>query len=120
VSTAARLEGQTKAYGVLLIIGPRTAELVQDNFPVIWLDNIAVKGKTIGLNIYTVGQTVAYKHEEYKKEYLRGDWTRALKWAQELAVDPAVDIPEYYVKMIERLQEGVPANWSGTYHATSK
>jgi adenylate cyclase len=120
VSTAARLEGQTKSYGVLLIIGPRTAELVQNDFPVIWLDNIAVKGKTIGLDIYTVGQTVAYKHEEYKKEYLRGDWTRALKWAQELAVDPAVDIPEYYVKMIERLQEGVPANWSGTYHATSK
>jgi len=120
VSTAARLEGQTKSYGVLLIIGPRTAELVRDSFSVVWLDNIAVKGKTIGLDIYTVGKTVAYKHEEYRKEYLRGDWVKALKWARELAVDPAVDIKEYYAKMIERLEEGVPANWDGTYHATSK
>jgi adenylate cyclase len=120
VSTAARLEGQTKSYGVLLIIGPRTAELVKDSFGVVWLDNIAVKGKTIGLDIYTVGKTVAYKHEEYRKEYLRGDWKKALKWARELAVDPTVDIQEYYVKMIERLEEGVPAHWDGTYHATSK
>jgi len=120
VSTAARLEGQTKSYGVLLIIGPRTAELVKDSFSVVWLDNIAVKGKTIGLDIYTVGKTVAYKHEEYRKEYLRGDWKKALKWARELAEDPAVDIQEYYSKMIERLEEGVPANWDGTYHATSK
>jgi adenylate cyclase len=120
VSTAARLEGQTKSYGVLLIIGPRTAELTRDTFPVVWLDNIAVKGKTIGLDIYTVGKTVGYKHEEYKKEYLRGDWKKALKWARELAVDPEVDIQEYYTKMIERLEEGVPANWGGTYHATSK
>lgn len=120
VSTAARLEGQTKSYGVLLIIGPRTAELVKDSFNVVWLDNIAVKGKTIGLDIYTIGKTIAYKHEEYRKEYLRGNWKQALKWAQELAVDPAVDIKEYYEKMIERLEEGVPANWAGTYHATSK
>jgi adenylate cyclase len=120
VSTAARLEGQTKSYGVLLIIGPRTAELVRNSFPVVKLDNIAVKGKTIGLDIYTVGKTIGYKHEEYMKEYLRGNWTKALKWAKELAVDPSVEIQEYYVKMIERLEEGVPANWSGTYVATSK
>jgi len=120
VSTAARLEGQTKAYGVLLIIGPKTAEYCKDDFPVVWLDNIAVKGKTIGLDIYAVGHTVAYKHEEYKKEYLRGNWTAALKWARELEADPSVEIKEYYHKMIERLEEGVPANWDGTYHATSK
>ena len=120
VSTAARLEGQTKSYGVLLIIGPKTAELVKDDFPVVWLDNIAVKGKTIGLDIYAIGKTVGYKHEEYKKEYLRGNWTKALKWAKELAVDPEVEIQHYYEKMIDRLVEGVPANWDGTYHATSK
>jgi len=120
VSTAARLEGQTKAYGVLLIIGPKTAEYCKDDFPVVWLDNIAVKGKTIGLDIYAVGHTVAYKHEEYKKEYLRGNWVAALKWARELEADPTVEIKEYYHKMIERLEEGVPANWDGTYHATSK
>jgi len=120
VSVAARLESQTKSYGVLMILGPDTADAVKDDFNVIWLDNIAVKGKTVGLDIYTVGETVKYKHEEYKKEYTRGNWKKALEWARELEADPKVTIQEYYHKMILRMEEGLPANWSGTYHATSK
>ena len=120
VSVASRLESQTKSYGVLMIIGPDTAEAVKDDFELVWLDNIAVKGKAVGLDIYTVGKTVKYKHEEYRKEYTRGNWTKALKWAKELEQDPEVEIKEYYHKMIARLEEGVPANWDGTYHATSK
>ena len=120
VSTAARLEGQTKSYGVLLIIGPQTAELVKDNFPVVWLDNIAVKGKTIGLDIYTVGHTVAYMHEEYRKEYTRGNWKEAIMWAKKMVINDDVDIKHYYELMIERMEGGLPANWDGTYHATSK
>ena len=120
VSTAARLEGQTKSYGVLLIIGPHTAELVKDDFPVVWLDNIAVKGKTIGLDIYAIGHTVAYMHEEYKKEYLRGDWKKAITWAKTMVNDDDVDIKHYYELMIERMEGGLPPNWSGTYHAMSK
>jgi adenylate cyclase len=120
VSTAARLEGQTKSYGVLLIIGPKTAEYVKDDFPVVWLDNIAVKGKTVGLDIYAIGDTVKYKHDEFRKEYTRGDWKKAIKWAKELEADPKVTIKEYYHKMLARMEDGLPANWDGTYHATSK
>ena len=120
VSTAARLEGQTKSYGVLLIIGPHTAELVKDDFPVVWLDNIAVKGKTIGLDIYAIGHTIAYMHEEYRKEYTRGNWKQAITWAKKMVNDDGVDIKHYYELMIERMEHGVPANWEGTYHATSK
>jgi len=120
VSVASRLEGQTKGYGVLMIIGPDTAEAVKDDFELVWLDNIAVKGKEVGLDIYTVGKTVKYKHEEFKKEYLRGDWKTAKKWAESLLAEPGVEIKDYYKKMIERLDQGVPANWDGTYHATSK
>jgi len=120
VSVAARLESQTKSYGVLMILGPDTADAVKDDFDIVWLDNIAVKGKTVGLDIYTVGETVKYKHEEYKKEYTRGNWKKALTWAHELEADPKVTIKEYYHKMILRMEEGLPANWSGTYHATSK
>ena len=120
VSTAARLEGQTKSYGVLLIIGPKTAEYCKDEFSVVWLDNIAVKGKTVGLDIYAIGDTVKYKHDEFRKEYTRGDWKKAIKWAKELEADPKVSIKEYYHKMITRMEDGLPANWDGTYHATSK
>ena len=120
VSVAARLESQTKSYGVLMILGPDTAAAVKDDFDVVWLDNIAVKGKTVGLDIYTVGKTVKHKHEEYKKEYIRGDWKKAIKWANELEADPKVSIKEYYHKMIARMEDGLPANWTGTYVATSK
>ena len=120
VSTAARLEGQTKSYGVLLIIGPKTAEYCKDDFPVVWLDNIAVKGKTVGLDIYTVGNTIAHMHEEYKKEYTRGDWKAAIKWAKMMVNNDEVTIKEYYHKMIDRMEDGLPANWTGTYVATSK
>jgi len=120
VSVASRLESQTKSYGVLMIIGPDTAEAVKDKFDLVWLDNIAVKGKAVGLDIYTVGRTVKYKHEEYRKEYTRGNWKAAKKWAESLLAEPDVDVKDYYKKMIERLDEGVPANWDGTYHATSK
>ena len=120
VSTAARLEGQTKSYGVLLIIGPHTAELVKDDFPVVWLDNIAVKGKTIGLDIYAIGHTIAYMHEEYRKEYTRGNWKEAIVWAKKMINDDSVDIKHYYELMIERMEGGLPANWDGTFRATSK
>ena len=122
VSVAARLESQTKSYGVLMILGPETAAAVKDDFDVVWLDNIAVKGKTVGLDIYTVGKTIKHKHEEYRKEYIRGNWRRATQWAQELIDDPddRVTIKDYYRKMVERMDDGLPANWDGTYHATSK
>jgi adenylate cyclase len=53
VNTAARLEGQSKTYGVDIVIGPQTAERVPD-MAIIELDLIQVKGKTVGLNIYAL------------------------------------------------------------------
>ena len=120
VNLASRLEGQSKPYGVKIVLGQRTAELVKDNYSVIELDNIAVKGKKEGVKIYTIGETVKYKHEEYLKEYYRGSWDKAIKWAQELIDDPEVTIKDYYHKMVERMDEGLPANWDGTHRATSK
>jgi len=118
VSTAARLEGQTKGYGVLLIIGPRTAELVRDEIAVVELDCIAVKGKTIGLKIYTT-ETSTLEHEQFLDLYYRGQWTKALGLIESCqTANPK--LAEYYHKMEERLKEGVPSNWTGTYIATSK
>ena len=120
VNLASRLEGQSKGYGVRIILGPETAQLVQDQFPVIELDNIAVKGKTEGVKIYTIGKTVAHMHQEFLKEYYRGNWKDAMRWAKNMVNNDDVTIKDYYAKMIERLEEGLPANWDGTYRATSK
>ena len=118
VSTAARLEGQTKGYGVLLIIGPRTAELVKDEIPVVELDCIAVKGKTIGLKIYTP-ELETEEHKQFLDLYYRGQWLKAQLLIQS-CVNANPRLTEYYHKMEERLKEGVPGNWNGTYYATSK
>jgi adenylate cyclase len=119
VNLASRLEGQSKNYGVRIVLGTKTAEYVKDEYPIVEMDCIAVKGKTEGVTIYTLGTTVNYKHNMYLQAYYRGDWTRAKKICKEL-IEENTDIKHYYECMLERLEEGLPANWDGVYRATSK
>ena len=120
VNLASRLEGQSKNYGVRIVLGPKTAEYVKNVYSIVEMDCIAVKGKTEGVKIYTVGKTVDYMHNEYLKEYYRGDWSKAIDWAKKMINNDDVTIKQYYELMIERLEEGLPSNWDGTYRATSK
>lgn len=120
VNLASRLEGQSKNYGVRIVLGTKTAEYAKEVYSVVEMDTIAVKGKTEGVKVYTIGETIKHKHEEYLKEYYRGNWKRATEWAQELIDDKNVTIKDYYHKMIERMDEGLPAEWDGVYRATSK
>jgi adenylate cyclase len=118
VSTAARLEGQTKGYGVLLVIGPDTAERVKHVYDVAQLDCIAVKGKTIGLHIYAIAK-VGEKHQQYLDAYYEGDWETAKKHCKTLMKEES-ELKHYYELMLERLNKGKPVDWDGVYHATSK
>lgn len=118
VNLASRLEGQSKPYGVKIVLGPRTAELVKDKYDVAELDCIAVKGKKIGVKIYTLAKS-NWKHEEYLAKYYEGDWDAAIKHCEGLIKDNT-ELKHYYELMIERMKEGVPADWDGTYRATSK
>ena len=54
VNLASRLEGQSKNYGVPIIIGSKTASGLRDKFAVLELDCITVKGKTEPESVYTV------------------------------------------------------------------
>jgi adenylate cyclase len=54
VNLASRLEGQSKTYGVPVILGSRTAQAAHDKFAVLELDMITVKGKTQPETIYTM------------------------------------------------------------------
>ena len=119
VNLASRLEGQSKNYGVRIVLGQRTAELVKDTYPVVELDNIAVKGKTQGVKIFTLGNTNRTLHDIYLTAYYRGDWTRAIKSCEKL-IKENTDITHYYENMLERMKQGLPPEWDGTYRATSK
>ncbi len=46
VNLASRLEGQSENFGLPIILGSRTAELVKDKFAVLELDSLRVKGKS--------------------------------------------------------------------------
>jgi adenylate cyclase len=54
VSTAARIESKCKEYGCLLLVGGATVEQCKDDFFFLKVDDLAVKGKTVGVAIYTV------------------------------------------------------------------
>ena len=54
VNLASRLEGQTKRYGVDILIGPDTADAVRNDLCVLDLDSILVQGKNKAATISTI------------------------------------------------------------------
>ena len=135
VSLTARLESQTKNYGQKIIISESTEKRVSDIYFTIPLDCIAVKGKTVGVNIFTVfympDETVteawhsAREHHELMLQYYREQqWDKAITLCQELVGSFDSNMDYYYEKWIERIADmrtrDLPADWDGTYRATSK
>lgn len=133
VSTAARLEGQTKGYGVLCIIGPNTYAQVKDTVVCLELDNIAVKGKTVGLKIYVpLGQRSELAvpladeqmHAAMIELYRQQKFDMAIKFCQDLKGRFSGEMDNYYSIWIERCEEmkqqDLPTDWDSVYRATTK
>ena len=126
VNLAARLEGQSKPYGVKIIIGPKTAEYVRTQYQVVELDLIAVKGKTEPARIFTVVEkkdTAAERaHSRFLEAYRNGEWGRAMAMAYEMGPLWKGELKGYYEAMLDRMNtmKEAPANWDGVYRATSK
>ena len=131
VNLASRLEGQSKSYGVKIILGPKTAKMVKNHFNVIELDTIAVKGKKIGVKIYTVLSAKANNstdhtlHDDFLYYYRDGMWKRAMDVVDRQITKRAFknELKEYYEIMKERIEyymEHPPENWDGTYVAKTK
>lgn len=124
VNLAARLEGQSKPYGVKLVVGPQTAQLVGHVYQVVELDLIAVKGKTEPARIYTVlpFNDIAgeMQHQKFLEFYRSGNWEIAKKYASDLKKCWRGELNNYYDLMLERMQGEPPVNFDGVYRATSK
>ena len=135
VSLTARLESQTKNYGQLIIISESTEKRVNDQYFTIPLDCIAVKGKTIGVNIFTVfympDETVAVKwntardmHNGMLTYYKQQKWDDAIELCKTLTGSFDGNMDHYYELWIERIADmrsrNLAADWDGTYKATSK
>lgn len=133
VNLASRLEGQSKPYGVKIVLGPKTAEQVRDEFFVLELDTIAVKGKTQGATISTVLERLAgsadyetgrRRHEEMLQEYRARHFETAIDLCYNLMGEFDGQMNHYYEMWIERCREmklaKLPTDWDGVYRAASK
>jgi adenylate cyclase len=126
VNLAARLEGQSKPYGVGIILGPETAKYVRDTYQTIELDLIAVKGKTEPARIYTVVEkfdpAAEKAHKRFLEAYRSGEWGRAMAMAYEMGPLWNGQLKGYYAAMLDRMNEmkQAPKDWDGIFRATSK
>jgi len=133
VNLAARLESQSKNYGVSLIIGEDTYKHVAD-FAAIELDLIAVKGKAEAVHIYTllgdeaVAATPAFQalrthHDAMLAAYRGQNWavarvqTAACRELNPL-LDHLYDLYEARMHVFETIPP--PADWDGVYIAETK
>ena len=128
VSTTARLESQCKAYGVLLIIGPETVRRTKDDFFYLKLDDLAVKGKTVGLDIYTVLEKsypqAKATHDQMHELYGKQKFKDAIKLCNKLKGEFDSQMDKYYDMWIERCEymstQKLPKDWNGIFIATTK
>jgi adenylate cyclase len=131
VSTTARLESQCKNYGVLLIVGPETVRRTRDDFLYLKLDNLAVKGKTVGLEIYTVldlnkstYQAEIKKHIQMHELYEKKEFKKAITKCKLLKNDFKGQMQGYYEMWIARCEymmtQELPKDWDGVFIAQGK
>ncbi|MBT4888154.1 MAG: adenylate/guanylate cyclase domain-containing protein [Rhodospirillales bacterium] len=144
VNLAARLEAQSKSYGMNVVLGPTTYEAVKERLATIDLDNIQVKGKTVGTLIYgLMGDADLMENPEFKaikaliekaiETYRTQKFDEALDmfkevkrlgneenrpWALDITLDTLFDL---YEDRIAQYKETPPAaDWDGVFVATTK
>jgi adenylate cyclase len=131
VSTAARIESKCKEYGCLLLVGGATVDRCEDEFFFLKIDDLAVKGKTVGISIYTVLDDVTDAYHTAKKihvamheAYRAQKFTVAISMCEQLKGQFDGKMDKYYDMWIERCEfqktQKLPKDWNGVFIATSK
>jgi adenylate cyclase len=135
VNLAARLEGQSKSYGVKTVIGDTTNDYAKEQFATLELDLIAVKGKSEAVRIFTLlgrkdmleseeFKTLRQYHEDFLKAYRSQEWEHAEEIAATAKGRLNGLMDEFYSIYCDRITEfrenPPPADWDGVYVATTK
>ena len=132
VSTAARIESKCKEYGCLLLVGGATVEQCKDDFFFLKIDDLAVKGKTVGVAIYTVLDDMNNKadvksqkmHERMHELYRSQKFDVAIAECVKLKRHFDGKMSKYYDMWIGRCEfqktQDLPESWNGVTVATSK
>jgi adenylate cyclase len=131
VSTTARIESKCKEYGCVLLVGEETVRRCGNDFFFLKIDDLAVKGKSVGVGIHTVldDVTPAYHkaratHEKMHALYREQKFTAAIVLCEELKAEFDGKMTAYYDMWIERCEfqktQDLPKDWDGIFIATSK
>lgn len=144
VNLAARLEGQSKSYGMNVVLGPTTRNAVRDRLATIDLDYIQVKGKTEGTYIYgLMGDEQVLADPKFQKlqklifdameTYRAQQWNDAQEMFDEIrdlgsdAKKPWIleanlhVLCDLYDERIKEYKENPPdPDWDGVFIATTK
>lgn len=131
VSTAARIESKCKEYGCVLLVGGSTYDKTKDDFFYLKVDDLAVKGKTIGIEIYTVLDNIKAhykssqrKHVAMHQMYRKQKFDDAIIECEKLKTQFDGKLIGYYEMWIERCEymntQTLPEDWNGVFIATSK
>ena len=131
VSTAARVESKCKEYGCLLLVGEATYESTKDDFFYLKVDDLQVKGKSVGLGIYTVLDQASpawkvpqRKHQQMHLAYQKQDFDEAIRLCKTIYTSFDHKMEGYYDMWIERCEymktQDLPQDWNGVFIATSK
>ena len=132
VSTAARIESKCKEYGCVLLVGDATYQQTKNDFFYLKIDDLAVKGKTIGIGIWTVldvlGTPAQRKsqemHQRMHRAYRLQEFDEAIDLCNKLMRHFDAKLEGYYTMWIERCEfqktQDLPTDWNGIFIATSK
>ena len=133
VNLAARLEGQSKTYGVRIVIGENTYRRAED-YAVIELDLIKVKGKNEAVRIFALlgrpemrdepgFQALSKRHAAMLEAYRGQNWAEARSLAAECrTLDGGLNgLYDLYDERIDAHEADPPGpDWDGVFVATTK
>lgn len=138
VNLASRLEGQSKPYGVLIILGQNTAAYVEDELATLEIDQLRVKGKQEPETVFGLfGDEKMLADNEFRElqkqnnsmltAYRKQDWDTVealLELMKEQSDRAGIDLDIYlfmYETRVLEFRENPPGrDWDGVYVATSK
>jgi adenylate cyclase len=133
VNLASRLEGQSKTYGLAIVIGEATRDAAP-SWAAIELDLIAVKGKAEAVRVYTLLGDAAYaatpgftdlaeNHARMLERYRAQDWAKArAALSQCRGRDPRLEaLYDVYEERLGYFTDNPPtADWDGVFVALTK
>jgi len=132
VSTAARIESKCKEYGCLLLVGDATYQQTKDDFFYLKVDELQVKGKSVGIVIWTVldgmnnnsDRKSQKMHQDMHEAYRAQKFDEAIWICEKLMRHFDGKMEGYYKMWIERCEfqktQDLPKDWNGIMIATSK